>query len=220
MGVGKPPALSSRPARDRLASATMKPGMIGKVYFWQTWWVRLLTGGALTGLLFFVYRREVTRLKRDKRIQQEFSRQQIESQEVERRRLASELHDGLGQNLLIMNNELQQFLQESKVPTQGLQQVASVLQESIEGVREISSNLHPHVLDRLGFHAAVSAMSEALSHSSGIVVEGSGDDIDHLLPKETELAAQLLCPEAHQVISGRFRPFLRDVLAIEVYVRK
>ena len=40
-------------------------------------------------------------------MRQEFSRKQIESQEAEKKLLASELHDGLGQDLLIANNELQ-----------------------------------------------------------------------------------------------------------------
>lgn len=164
--------------------------------WWQTWWFRLIAGGAVIGLLAFVYRREVTRLKKDKLLQQEFSRQQIESQEAERKRLAAELHDGLGQDLLVMNNELQQFLQGSKEPSQELKQVASLLQESIEGVREIASNLHPHHLDRLGFCAAVEAMTENLSRSTGLTIQQSCDDIDRLLPKEIEMHVYRIIQEA------------------------
>jgi signal transduction histidine kinase len=133
---------------------------------------------------------------RDKLIQQEFSRQQIESQEAERKRLAAELHDGLGQDLLIASNELQQFLRESKEPHEELRQVASLLQGSIEGVREIASNLHPHHLDRLGFSAAITAMTESLSRTTGLAIQSSCDDIDNLLPKETELHLYRVIQEA------------------------
>jgi len=133
---------------------------------------------------------------RDRLLQEEFSRQQIESQEAERKRLAAELHDGLGQNLLVMNNELQQFLQESKEAGKELQQVASLLQESIEETREIASNLHPHHLDRLGFCAAVEAMTETLSRSTGLTITTCCDAVDHLLPKETEIHVYRIMQEA------------------------
>jgi signal transduction histidine kinase len=163
---------------------------------WQTWWFRLLTGGGAVVVIAFVYRREVTRLRKDKLLRQELSRRQIESQEEERKRLAAELHDGLGQDLLVMNNEIQQFLQGSKDSNNGLNQVASLLQESIEGVREIASNLHPHLLERLGFSAAVEAMVEKVSHSSGLTVCRMGDTIDKMLPKEIEIHLYRIIQEA------------------------
>jgi signal transduction histidine kinase len=164
--------------------------------WWQRWWFRLLAIASFVGLMAFVYRREVTRLKRDKLIQQEFSRQQIESQEAERKRLAAELHDGLGQDLLVMNNELQQFMQENMGSREELKQVASLVQESIEGVREISANLHPHHLERLGLRAAIEAMVEKVSRSSGLTIRLTGDTIDRLFPKETEIHVYRIIQEA------------------------
>jgi len=137
--------------------------------------------GALSFTLLSEYR------KRDKMIQPEFSRQQIESQEAERKRLAAELHDGLGQDLLVINNELQQFMEQRTDHHEALEQIASLLQESIEGVREIASNLHPHHLDRLGFSAAGEAMTENISRSTGMTINTCCDTIDSVLPKETEI---------------------------------
>jgi signal transduction histidine kinase/ligand-binding sensor domain-containing protein len=164
--------------------------------WWQTWWFRLTVGGSFIGLLAFVYRREVTRLRKDKLMQQEFSRRQIESQEAERKRLASELHDGLGQDLLIASNELQQFLREDNGFKKDLEQAALLVQGTIQSVREISSNLHPHQLDRLGFYAALEAMTENLSHSAGLTIHRSCDKIDRLLPKETEIHVYRIIQEA------------------------
>ena len=58
--------------------------------YWQTWWFQSLIVLASLSLVGFLYRREVSRLKKDKLLQQEFSQKQIESQEAERKHLASE----------------------------------------------------------------------------------------------------------------------------------
>jgi signal transduction histidine kinase len=143
-----------------------------------------------------VYRREVTRLRKDKRLQQEFSRQQIESQEVERKRLAAELHDGLGQDLLVASNELQQFLQEEKGSTEDVARAAALVQESIQNVREIASALHPHQLDRLGFCSAVKAMTQNIAHSSGLSIHYTCENVDGILPKEKEIHVYRIIQEA------------------------
>jgi signal transduction histidine kinase/ligand-binding sensor domain-containing protein len=155
--------------------------------YWQTWWFRSLAIVLFLSLIGFIYQRDVNRLKKEKLVQQEFSRKQIEQQEAERKRLASELHDGLGQNLLVIKNELQQFLIEKNVSQEDLQRVTSLAQESVESVREISSNLHPHHIERLGFCAAIKAMTENISHASGLRIECSCDTFNHQLPKEKEI---------------------------------
>ena len=133
---------------------------------------------------------------REKVIQQEFSRRQIESLEMERQRLASELHDGLGQDLLVASNEIQRMLQERPNVHEDLEQVASLLQGSIEGVRDIASNLRPHHLDRLGFKVAVDAMTEKITRTAGLSIDTVVDNLDSLLPKETQLHLYRIIQEA------------------------
>jgi len=72
--------------------------------FWQTYWFRgLVVFGVLGTIAAFGWRR--VRLTEQRRAAQElFSRQLLESQEAERRRIAAELHDGLGQNLVLVKN--------------------------------------------------------------------------------------------------------------------
>ena len=164
--------------------------------WWRSWWSTAIATMTLLGLFAFIYRREVTRLRKDRLMQQEFSRKQIESQEAERMRLAAELHDGLGQDLLVVSNELQRFAQEGSGSKEALERAARLLQETIQTVREISSNLHPHQLDRLGFCAAVEAMTDSLGRSTGIIVHRSCDNIDRLLPKETEIHMYRIIQEA------------------------
>jgi signal transduction histidine kinase len=129
-------------------------------------------------------------------MQREFTRLQIESQEAERKRLASELHDGLGQNLLVVGNELRQYLCEQDGPHDDLQRVAALVQESVDTVRDISSMLHPHQLERLGFRAAIDAMTENVSHSAGLNVECEFDEsVDHL-PADSEIHVYRTIQEA------------------------
>lgn len=72
--------------------------------FWRMWWFILLAALCVAGLIFLIYERRVARLKRARATQEAFSRQLIDSQENERKRIAAELHDSLGQNLLIIKN--------------------------------------------------------------------------------------------------------------------
>lgn len=133
---------------------------------------------------------------RDKFMQQEFSRQQIESQEAERKRLAAELHDGLGQDLLVMNNDLQLYLMNDGDSKNDLKQVALMVQEAIDDVREISANLHPHHLERLGLCAAIETMVEKVSRSSGLAVCLGCDDLDCVLPQESGIHVYRIVQEA------------------------
>ena len=165
-------------------------------WWWQRPWAQSLFVVIVgIGVLMFS-RREIRRLRSEKLIQQEFSQRQMESQEVERKRLASELHDGLGQNLLIASNELQQYLRQGDGPREGVQQASQLIQESIQSAREMASNLHPHQLERLGFCAAVRSMTEQISHANHFPVSCSCDNVDQLLMKDVRLQAYRIIQEA------------------------
>ncbi len=155
--------------------------------YWQTWWFRSINIILFLSLILLLYQREVVQLRKDKRTRLEFSRKQIESLEAERKHLASELHDGLGQNLLVVNIELQRLMNGHTEPQDDLHRIAELVQESVESVREISSNLHPHHIERLGFTTAVKALTENVSHSAKLNIAFSSDMPDHMIPKEVEI---------------------------------
>jgi signal transduction histidine kinase len=155
--------------------------------WYQRWWSYVLMTLLGAGVIAYIYSLKIQRLNLERQIQKAFSQQQIENEERQRKRLASELHDGLGQELLIVSNELQSFLQNGGKERDGLQRAAEMVQESIEDVRSISSELHPHHIDRLGFCAAVEAMVEKLFHASTIAMECRCAPIDRLIPKENKI---------------------------------
>jgi signal transduction histidine kinase/sugar lactone lactonase YvrE len=169
-------------------------------HLWETWWFKILAGSTLAGMLVGAFlafhQRKVARLQTEKLLREQFTRQQIESQETSRKHLAAELHDGLGQNLLIASNELQQFLKEDQGSREDVERAAALLQESIQSVREITGMLHPHHLDRLGFCAAVGAMTETVAHSSGLAIHCACEQLDGVLPKQTEIHVYRIIQEA------------------------
>jgi signal transduction histidine kinase/ligand-binding sensor domain-containing protein len=179
--------------------------------YWQTWWFKLLAAAAMAVAFVLFYRHKESQLENEKRSREEFSRQQIESEDMARKKLAAELHDGLAQDLLVASNELQEFLATGNGSKERLEQAAGLVQESIQSVREISSNLHPHHLDRLGFGAAVEAMTESLSRTTGLCVHNSLEKIDGLLGKETEI-------HLYRIIQEALTNVVRHASARNVYV--
>ena len=88
--------------------------------------------------------------ERARALQETFSRRLIDSQEQERKRIAAELHDSLGQNLLVIKNRAVMGRSPGASASQELDEIARLAGQSIEEVREISQNLRPYQLDRLG----------------------------------------------------------------------
>jgi signal transduction histidine kinase len=156
-------------------------------YWYQRWWAYVLFASVAGSILTIFLTAHIRRLQKARRVQQEFTRKLIEVQEEGRKGLAAELHDELGQDLLVVSNELQQYLNDPAVTRDELRHVTGLMQESIEAVREISSNLHPHHIERLGFCAAVEAMVDKLSHSSPIKISCTCGPVDAILPKEARI---------------------------------
>lgn len=163
--------------------------------FWRTWWFYALIALLTISLLIVSYRSRVGTLRKEKQLQEEFSRQLIQSQETERRRIAAELHDSLSQNLIVINNTIQQ-VEFTNGSEQQMQQLSSMVMESIDEVREISYNLHPHQLDRLGLKKAVESVVNKVAHATDIQFSSNIDDIDNIFPKNLEITFYRIVQEA------------------------
>ncbi len=88
------------------------------------------------------------------------SEQLLTAQEKERKRVAQELHDGIGQSLSAIKFRLENSLKQmgDHIDRQGLDSaraVIPVIQDAIEEVRRISMGLRPSTLDDLGILATV-----------------------------------------------------------------
>ena len=98
----------------------------------------------------------------------------IKNQEFERKRIAAELHDSLGQDLLVIKNRTNLILKREKKPGKNsaeLQQICSIADEAISHIRQISYNLHPYLLEKIGLTDAVKSMINKINDASNINFE-------------------------------------------------
>jgi signal transduction histidine kinase/ligand-binding sensor domain-containing protein len=167
--------------------------------FWKTWWFRTIATLIVATFSFMIIQIRIGRLKKEKLTQQELSMRFIEFQEKERQRIASELHDSLGQNLLIIKNSLRQC--EGKVSGQNiisgeLSEISELAQEAIDEVREISYDLHPHTLDRLGLQKGIQSSINKFSQVSQVKIISDIDEINNLFTPIEEIHIFRIIQEA------------------------
>ncbi len=90
-------------------------------------------------------------------------------QDQERRRLARDLHDGLGQELAVAKMMLDRMsLQKTPTNGDGWTQASMIVERAIQQVRTMSHLLHPPLLDEVGLFSALSWYLDGLSKRSGI----------------------------------------------------
>ena len=162
---------------------------------WATWWFRTLLAIALAAAVAAAVRARFVMLHAAQRRQAEFARRFIEGQETERKRIAGELHDSVGQGLLVAKNRAALALKSKGDSQSHLAIIASVLTETLEDARRISHNLRPHELDRLGLGAAVRSAVQQASDSSGIRITAEADGVDDALTPEASISVYRVIQE-------------------------
>ncbi len=92
------------------------------------------------------------------------------TQDEERRRIARDLHDGLGQELAVAKMVLGRVFQENSAESekQACIEASEIVDRAIQQVRSISHLLHPPLLDEVGLLSALRWYLEGLTERSGI----------------------------------------------------
>ncbi len=167
--------------------------------FWERAWFRVLIVLLFLAIIAAVFRWRLGALRRAKQAQEAFSKRLIEVQEQERKRIGRELHDGLGQDLLLIKNGLE-FLKKdfSKAKNEGgeLSEISEITQEAVNDVRQIAYDLHPHQLESLGLRLAIKSIVNKLSQTSKIEFETEIENIDNVLSKDREIHIYRIVQEA------------------------
>ena len=91
-------------------------------------------------------------------------------QEDERRRLARELHDGIGQHLTALRHRLDAMARAGDPPPLPLQQALELCELAIEETRALSRLLRPQILDDLGLEAALRWLARHTNESADCMV--------------------------------------------------
>jgi signal transduction histidine kinase len=130
---------------------------------------------------------------------QRLSSQLLHAQEEERRTIARELHDEVGQVLTAIKVELaiaQRAIEGGSSPADVLASARQITDGALHTVRDLSHLLHPALLDDLGLPAAVAWYLNAFGRRHGLRVELIEAGMDDRLARETEAAAYRIVQEA------------------------
>jgi signal transduction histidine kinase len=128
---------------------------------------------------------------------QSLSSRMLDVQENERRHIARELHDEIGQALTAVKLHLQSALRrggpEARPP---LEECVQITDQALEQVRNLSLNLRPSQLDDLGLVAALRWQIGRQTAASGLDTEFQADELSERLEPALETACFRFVQEA------------------------
>lgn len=129
---------------------------------------------------------------------QSLSRRLLEIQEIERRHIARELHDEIGQTLTAIQINIETL--ERSPEAQGLQsrlrESVHLLEHALQQVRNLSLDLRPSILDDLGLVSALLWYAERHSERTGTDIQVVMDPLPSRLPQEIETTCFRIVQEA------------------------
>ncbi len=121
-------------------------------------------------------------------------------QEEERRRLARELHDGIGQTLTALVNQLKRA-QPAGAVDRGAEDPLHIAEIALKDVRELSRLLRPPVLDDIGLKAGLQWLARIMREQGGLNVVSEWHGEDARLDPELETLIFRVAQEALNNVS-------------------
>ena len=166
--------------------------------FWKTMWFKGLGVLAVAGAAGKIYNNKLRKIREEQKAQAEFTKQLIEVQENDRKRISAELHDSIGSDLLISKNKLQMSLKNPEITKsveKNISEVSNIITDTLKDVREISYSLHPYQIERLGLSKAIKSITDRAAGSTDMSFIFSADNIDKLLKPEVEISLYRIIQE-------------------------
>ncbi len=117
----------------------------------------------------------------------ELPRRLIAARERERQRIAADLHDGVGQNLMLIKAEAERGV---KVPEESPECLGNILRLTRDTIRELRSILRhsqSYLVTQLGLTRALEAMVRNAAAASGVEFQTSIENVDTVLDAATSL---------------------------------
>ena len=149
--------------------------------------------------------RDITDLKLTQLEAQEISGRLIRAQEDERSHLARELHDDACQKLALVSIELELLrrvpLSDGETIDAKIRMLSDSVAELASDLRQMSHQLHPARLERLGLASAVQGFCREIESAHKITVDFQNSDLPSVLPMSTALNVYRIIQEAlHNVV--------------------
>ncbi|MGV6828288.1 MAG: histidine kinase [Flavobacteriales bacterium] len=140
----------------------------------------LLFGGL--GLVFLfggiMLQRSYIFAKKKQKMQELFSQNLINAQEEERTRVARDLHDSVGQKLMLLTKKTVHI---------GNQEMQTLANSTLDELRSISRGLHPSTIEKLGVTSAIKSLINEVDANTTIFFTTEIENLDSLINKETAL---------------------------------
>ena len=128
------------------------------------------------------------------RVERDTLRRIVAAQELERQRLARELHDETGQALTSILLGLKQL--EGAESPQAVAALRELVVATLQDVRRLAVELRPKVLDDFGLVPALERLTSGFAEHTGIAVDLEASAITERLPREVETAIFRIVQEA------------------------
>ncbi|WP_179218240.1 ATP-binding protein [Dokdonia pacifica] len=137
--------------------------------------------GGISFLTFFTFvwlARSRRYAQKKQALQTRFTQKLINGQEKERTRLARELHDSVGQKLMLLSR---------KTKTSGDKALNVLTGDTLQELRAILKGLHPATLEKLGFSVAIQSLINDIDAHTPIFFTAEIDNVDTCLNKDVSL---------------------------------
>ena len=142
---------------------------------------------------------DITAEKHAEALLRALTRRLVEAEEVERRRIARELHDRVGQNLSALNINLDIVLgQLEDAPSRRrLEDSLALVDATLQSIENVMADLRPPLLDEYGLGAALAWYAEEYAQRTGIrVAVDNAHDAGRPLRSEAAVALFRIAQEA------------------------
>jgi signal transduction histidine kinase len=154
-------------------------------------------GQALDRMAEALEQRETERRRAERTLRQ-YAERLMEVQESERRHIARELHDEIGQALTAVKMNLQAAQRLTDEPTLLSYQrdCIDTVERTLDQVRSLSLDLRPSILDDLGLEPALRWLVARQARQTGLSFQLDVDSLDKRLPPDLEIACFRVVQEA------------------------
>lgn len=142
----------------------------------------ILTLGFISALLW----QERKKIKMNKEKEEKFTQMLMENTEYERRRIAQDLHDSVGHELLNVKNTLHDKMQSTE----------NKIDRILDEVREISRSLFPVMFEEVGLKYSIEQLIDNFQTNSGLYVISEINYSNGKLPSKVELNIYRIIQEA------------------------
>jgi PAS domain S-box-containing protein len=143
--------------------------------------------------------RDITERKHAERELRRLHARVVSAQETERKRVARELHDGVGQILSGVKLRLESLPGEIRLSAEGaakLRTAGGALDRAIAEVRRVSQNLMPSELEDLGLESALRTLCREFKERAGVLMTVRAGPLSVAVPPEIGLAFFRVAQEA------------------------